>query len=201
MNVLIACMVAICVDIFVAEDEKIKNVRNELPCLFTAYLKKKHHQNGSPKIVTAFLCVLFSDSKPQGQDPPPFVNPFNQGNSLFETPYSGSINAMGGGSGGFMQGMMTMNGGGGRNGLPSMFMKDGKLQMGHQQCLKNIVCPQYCHEIDEDGCERCPCGPGNSVSSFPVVKIIVPLSKSPIVPQLDDMCNYYIDWTILSLLL
>lgn len=113
--------------------------------------------------IAIFLCLLFPDSNPKGQDPPPFVNPFNQGNSLFETPYSGSINAMGGGSGGFMQSMMTMNGGGGRNGLPSMFMKDGKLQMGHQQCLKNIVCPQYCHEVDEDGCETCPCGPGTEL--------------------------------------
>ncbi|XP_061185101.1 uncharacterized protein LOC133193148 [Saccostrea echinata] len=104
-------------------------------------------------------------SSPTGQDPPPFVNPFNQGNSLFETPYSGSINAMegGGGSGGFMQSMMTMTAGGGRNGLPSMFMKNGKLHMGQQQCLKNIVCPQYCHEIDQNGCETCPCGPANGM--------------------------------------
>nr|XP_022303453.1 uncharacterized protein LOC111111017 isoform X2 [Crassostrea virginica] len=104
-------------------------------------------------------------SSSTGQDPPPFVNPFNQGNSLFETPYSGSINAMGSGGGGFMNSIMTMSGGGGRNGLPSMFMKDGKIQMGgkKQQCLKNIVCPQYCHEVDENGCETCPCGPANGM--------------------------------------
>ena len=120
-------------------------------------------------VITAF-CLLsvvnsllnFQGSSSTGQDPPPFVNPFNQGNSLFETPYSGSINAMGSGGGGFMNSIMTMSGGGGRNGLPSMFMKDGKIQMGgkKQQCLKNIVCPQYCHEVDENGCETCPCGPG-----------------------------------------
>lgn len=104
---------------------------------------------------------MVDSGKDSGQDPPTFVNPFNHGNSLFETPYSGSINAMGSGGGGFLQGAMSMNGGGGRNGLPSMFMKDGTLHMGHQQqCLKNIVCPTYCHETDKDGCETCPCGPG-----------------------------------------
>ncbi|XP_052693045.1 uncharacterized protein LOC128171316 [Crassostrea angulata] len=119
-----------------------------------------------------YICVGFfnefslaTDSgKDSGQDPPPFVNPFNHGNSLFETPYSGSINAMGSGGGGFLQGAMSMNGGGGRNGLPSMYMKDGTLHMGHQQqCLKNIVCPTYCHETDKDGCETCPCGPANGM--------------------------------------
>ncbi|KAK3095488.1 hypothetical protein FSP39_015286 [Pinctada imbricata] len=87
-------------------------------------------------------------------------SPFNQGPSLFQNPYSASMSG-----GGFqMSPMMAMSGG--RSTLPSMFMHGGTLMMGKssRKCLKNIVCPSYCHEIDEHGCETCPCGPANGIN-------------------------------------
>ena len=131
-----------------------------------------HCKNNVPAQCLTVILMPISDS---GM-PSPFTaqsvgnSPFNQGMSLLQNPISSSM-----AGGGFqMNPMMGM--GAGRNTLPSMFMNGQTLMMGgaaRQRCLKHIVCPTYCHEIDENGCETCPCGPGKKSSEIEIIFFII----------------------------